>query len=61
MSYFFWDLTYSDHLRVCIEQISSQSQRNLFLKIFERMGEYVTEHDDAYAMTFKEYFDRFER
>lgn len=55
-----WDCTYSDELREEILQISNKAQRKYFLQVFERMGNYVQEHDDAYGMTFQEFMDLFE-
>lgn len=56
-----WECTYSDELRYLINKLNSAKQREYFLKVFDRMGDYVTEHDDAYDMTFLEYFEKFER
>lgn len=51
MSY--WDMYYSDQLKVALEEIPSTKQRRYFLKVFERMGEYVRENDQF--ITFREY------
>ena len=56
-----WECTYCDELKALINQITSEKQRTYFLKVFDRMGEYVTEHDDDFDMTFGEYFERFEQ
>ena len=56
-----WECTYSDQLKYCIEQVSSPEQKKYFMEVFKRMGKYVTEHDSATGITFREYFDLFER
>lgn len=56
----FWDMTYSDNLRIAItEQTSSTAQKNYFLAAYERMGEFIQQHDEY--LTFREYFDMYER
>ncbi len=60
MSYDYWEMTYGDALRDALENIPSAIQRIYFLSVFERMGEYVIKYD-ADGLTFREYFDMFER
>ncbi|MBP3464456.1 MAG: hypothetical protein ACI4VN_03290 [Clostridia bacterium] len=56
----YWEMTYGDALKDALEHISSNVQRMYFLSVFQRMGEYVIEND-ADGLTFREYFDMFER
>ena len=56
----YWEMTYGDALKDALEHISSNVQRMYFLSLFQRMGEYVIEND-ADGLTFREYFDMFER
>ncbi len=60
MSSDYWEMTYSDSLKYELMQISSSLQRTYFLHVFDKMGKYVIEND-ADGMTFREYFDIFER
>lgn len=56
----FWEMTYGDALHsAIILHTHSHEQRVYFLDVFKRMGEYVQEYDEA--LTFREYFDMFER
>lgn len=60
MSKDFWEMTYGDALKYELEHIHSILQKTYFLSVFERMGKYVIEHE-ADGLTFREYFDMFER
>lgn len=60
MSYSYWDMTYGDELKSELMKLKSIHQRKYFLSVFERMGHYVIDHD-ADGLTFREYFDMFER
>lgn len=60
MSYSYWDMTYGDELKSELMELKSTQQRKYFLSVFERMGEYVIENN-ADGLTFREYFDMFER
>ena len=56
----FWDMQYGDNLWQAItEQKMTTAQRNYFLGIYNRMGEYVKTHDEY--LTFREYFNMYER
>ncbi len=60
MSYSYWDMTYGDELKSELMELKSTQQRKYFLSVFERMGQYVIDND-ADGLTFREYFDMFER
>lgn len=60
MSYSYWDMTYGDELKCELMKLKSTRQRNYFLGVFERMGQYVIDNDED-GLTFREYFDMFER
>lgn len=60
MSYSYWDMTYGDELKSELLKLKSTQQRKYFLSVFEQMGEYVIENN-ADGLTFREYFDMFER
>lgn len=60
MSYSYWDMTYGDELKSELMELKSTQQRKYFLNVFERMGQYVIDND-ADGLTFREYFDMFER
>lgn len=60
MSYSYWEMTYGDELKSELMQLKSLQQRKYFLSVFEKMGQYVIDND-ADGLTFKEYFDMFER
>lgn len=60
MSQSYWDMTYSDALKYELMQIPSILQRTYFLSVFEKMGKYVIENDED-GLTFREYFNLFER
>ncbi len=60
MSYSYWEMTYGDELKSELLKLKSTQQRKYFLSVFERMGEYVIENN-ADGLTFREYFDMFER
>lgn len=60
MSQVYWEMTYGDALKHELSNISSTLQRIYFLEVFKRMGEYVVEND-VDGLTFREYFDMFER
>lgn len=60
MSYSYWDMTYGDELKSELMKLQSTRQRNYFLGVFERMGQYVIDNDED-GLTFREYFDMFER
>lgn len=56
-----WNSTYSDQLKAAILSIKSPMQRSYFLRVFNRMGNYIFQHEDQEFITFGEYFDLFER
>ncbi len=60
MSYSYWEMTYGDELKSELLKLKSTQQRKYFLSVFEQMGEYVIENN-ADGLTFREYFDMFER
>lgn len=60
MSYSYWEMTYGDELKSELMKLKSTLQRKYFLRVFEKMGQYVIDND-ADGLTFKEYFDMFER
>lgn len=60
MSYSYWEMTYGDELKSELLKLKSTQQRKYFLSVFERMGEYVIENN-ADGLTFREYFDMYER
>ncbi len=60
MSYSYWEMTYGDELKSELLKLKSTHQQKYFLSVFERMGKYVIENN-ADGLTFKEYFDMFER
>ena len=60
MSYSYLDMTYGDELKSELLKLKSTQQRKYFLSVFEQMGEYVIENN-ADGLTFREYFDMFER
>lgn len=60
MSYSYWEMTYGDELKSELMKLKSTLQRKYFLSVFEKMGQYVIDND-ADGLTFKEYFDMFER
>ena len=60
MSYSYWEMTYGDELKSELLKLKSTQQRKYFLSVFEQMGESVIENN-ADGLTFREYFDMFER
>lgn len=54
-----WDLEYGDALKAEIMSLNSHRQREYFLSVFKRMGEYVEKYDSS--ITLKEYLNAFER
>ena len=57
----FWDLPYCDALKAELLSLPTSKQKSFFLEVFERMGAFIEKNDDAYAMTFREYFEAYER
>lgn len=58
----FWDYTYVDLLYNSIkEESSSKKQREYFLEVFERFKNHIIEYDSDANLTFREYFDMYER
>ncbi len=57
----FWDMQYSDQLKYELQRIPSELQRIYFLNVFARMGKYISENEEDEYLTFREFFDMFER
>ena len=58
-TYSFWDMSYSDELRVAIFRDLKGSQRKFFLDAYNRFGDYIRETDES--LTFGEWFDCYGR
>lgn len=56
----YWNMTYGDELQDALNHLPSELQKQYFLHVFNRMGNYVIAHE-ADGLTFREYFDMFER
>ena len=55
-----WDMEYGDDLRQAIlTELMTNAQRSYFLGVYNRMGKFIKEHDEF--LTFREYFDMYER
>ena len=54
-----WNMTYGDQLLQAILEYFHGRQQKYFLKVYERMGEYVRRYGEY--LTFREYFEMHEK
>lgn len=50
-----YDMTYSDELRNNIEEISSTTEKNLLLNMFDEFGKYIQQNEEDEDLTFGEF------